>query len=243
MAMTLIEQLQGKTLVHRFSPRRICTIDRFIYLLSDRGLSSSCTDWFSRVVTCWLFRLRSNWTAAFVWSRFWRRHPLCQQRLNEFPHPGLFSPAVVLTHPNGWECIILALSPPRSLGVSYFLLWCRGNLTSAMRRPDLRLWITAGPHQYSRSRPLLKLLYSPSFSPPCPLSLVCLSFSVHLFNPCVVYLPVVFICARWCSVILKLRERWKNSLMAASWIFITAVLFCCTVWKHDPLNIPREEMH
>lgn len=133
---------------------------------------------------------------------------------------------------------------PPSLGVSYFLLWRWGNLTSTMRWPDLHLWITVGLHQYSRSRPLHKLLYSPSFSPSSPLVWRMFVFPSAPFLPSrLSFARCVFIWARRRSIILKLRERWKNSLMVPSWIFITSLVFCCSVWKHDSLNIPREGMH
>lgn len=137
-------------------------------------------------------RLCSNWAQAFLLSRSWKWHPICHHDIMSFPTQGkvedYFLPLFTST-------TIYNPAPFPSRSVSYFLLWCRVNLTSIMRPSDLHLWITVGPHQYSWSRPPHKLLFFlPSFlfsffSPWffCLLSLCTFSSRIAFICPLCVY--------------------------------------------------------
>lgn len=104
-------------------------------------------------------------------------------------------------------------APFPSHSLSYFLLWCRGNLTSTMRRPDSNPWITVGPHQYSWSRLPHKRLFSPLFlSPSSPLGA---SLFVHLFIRrffCVFIMCLFFL---YSHIAPPKRQRYKYQCLSA----------------------------
>lgn len=160
-------------------------------------------------------KLHSNWAPAFVLSCFWKWHPICHQWLNEFPCNGIRLRIIFylcsLWRPNGWEFIILPLSPRiRShisccgVGVIWHPQW--DDLT---RIPE-SLWdLISIPGQDCHISAFFSLSF---FSPSTPLGA---SLFVHLFIRrffCVFIMCLFFL---YSHIALPKRQRYKYQCLSA----------------------------